>query len=102
MANVLSTKAIARLQRFRGRIEAGQAVVQQAQSVLQAYASQYEEMLRAACDEADVSMPPDGMAANINIDWKTGEVTWQPIQALQTNGHEPREPLFPFHQEAPD
>lgn len=86
--NVLSAKALSRLQRARGRLEAAQASVTQAQSLLQAYAGQYEELLRSLCDEADVEMPREGTPANINVDWISGAVTWQPLVNPQLNGHE--------------
>lgn len=86
--NVLSSHALNRLQRYRGRLEAAQSTAQQAQQLAATYYEQYLDLLRALCEEADIDMPREGISARVDIDWKTGGVTWesQPPNGVSVDG----------------
>jgi len=79
--NTLSPHALNRLQRYHGRLEAAQTAMQQMDALARTYHDHYSDLLRAVCEEANIGLPREGMAATIHIDWKTGEVTWEPVQS---------------------
>lgn len=77
MTNALPPNALRRLQRYRGRLEAIEAALQNLQTLGRAYAEQYETALRSACEDHDVELPAEGTPVRVNIDWNSGEVTWE-------------------------
>ena len=94
--NVLSQRALERLQRYRGRVEGAVAARDAADSTARAYNEQYVEALRAACEGAGIDLPPEGVEAKVNINWETGAVDWETVE-------QPREPFMGgLHQEVPD
>jgi hypothetical protein len=77
MTNALPQHALRRLQRYRGRLEGAQMAQQQAEGLTRTLFEQYEAALRSACEDHDVPLPREGIAARIDIDWNNGEVTWE-------------------------
>jgi hypothetical protein len=74
----LSPSALRRLARFHARLEGAQTVLQAADTTYRSLASNFEDALRSACEDAALELPPPGAPANIKVDWNTGGVVWEP------------------------
>jgi hypothetical protein len=81
----LSPSALRRLARFHARLEGAQTVLQAADSSYRSLASNFEDALRSACEDAAIELPPPGAPANIKVDWNTGGVAWEQADE-RTNG----------------
>ena len=81
--NVLSQRALERLQRYRGRVEGAIAARDAADATARNYNAQYIEALRAACEGAGIDLPAEGVEAKVEINWETGSVTWEPAPTEQ-------------------
>jgi hypothetical protein len=82
----LSQLALKRLMRAHARVEGAQQVAQAAEGVYRTLASNFEDALRGACEDASIELPPAGAPAQIHVDWNTGEVTWHGEQQPSPNG----------------
>jgi hypothetical protein len=77
MPNVLSPTVLRRLMRYQARLEGAQQALQAVESTYRSLASNYEDALRGACEDAEIELPSPGIQAQININWNTGEVSWR-------------------------
>jgi hypothetical protein len=86
MTNVLSQAALRRLMRHHARLEGAQSALQAVDGAYKALASNFEDALRSACEDASIDLPPPGEQAQIHVDWNTGDVSWQAAAPESTNG----------------
>jgi hypothetical protein len=84
--NTLPPTVLKRLMRHQARLEGAQQAMQAAESVCRSLASNYEDALRGACEDAEIGLPLPGVPAQIHIDWNTGEVTWRVDEQPSPNG----------------
>jgi hypothetical protein len=75
--NQLSPAALRRLMRYHARLEGAQQALQATEGAYRSLASNFEDALRSACEDASIQLPPPNAEAQIHIDWNTGDVTWQ-------------------------
>lgn len=97
MTNTLSPTVLRRLMRAHARVEGAQGVLQASESAYRSLASNFEDALRACCEDASIDLPPAGAAAQIHIDWNTGEVTWSEPEQQHMNGLVTSAP-YPYQQ----
>jgi len=74
MEPVLAPSTLRRLERSLARLEGAQQVAVAANQVANNYASQHQEMISAALEDAGVAAPTDGIPRRVDIDWSTGAV----------------------------
>jgi hypothetical protein len=82
---LLAPKVLRRMERLHARAEGAQAVAQAAEAAFRALTEQYAAALRAACEDADIALPPPDAPINVSIDWATGAVTAVRVEQM-TNG----------------
>jgi len=93
----LSPSALRRLMRYHARVEGAQTLLQAVESTYRSLNSNMEDALRSACEDQGIDLPPAGAAAQIHIDWNTGEVSWSDPEPVVSNGLVASAP-YPYQQ----
>lgn len=70
----LPPKVLRRVSTLYFQVEGAQRVAQAAEAQFRTILDQYLTTLRAACEDADIDLPPPGADASLRVDWATGEV----------------------------